>query len=266
MLGGPMVEGPLQPASTGFPFMNPAAVDLPFNNWTAVGWATFGSPEGEVDMLAAAIVRIPVAGLYSLAGTAQGQMQRLYHASLTPLDNPNAPPNVAVYATDICGDAPCTMSIVLHAEGDASGPVTLDETGNLFALLPDLAVGSQALRAWEASQIAPMAAATAGDELASIPGSGTALAALAPLPGSDGYAFLQPFDGNTFELGNVMVQRYRINGQAVAPQGAVGTALTLATAGTEVTLMAAPGGQLWVGTVTSESPLESTLFVVERAP
>ena len=260
----PMIEGPITPSATATnPFINPAAVDLPFSNWTAVGWASFGQPDGEAIMLSGTTVAqsFPVAGLYSLAGTDP----RIFHASLTGFEDPMAAPSVGVYATDICGMAPCAASVLLHAEGDASGPVALDQDDNLFALLPDLALGEQALRAWEATTIAPQRAAAAGDELSTLPGSGFTLAAIAPIEGSAGYVFLQPFDGTTFELGDVMRQRYRIEGTTVVAEGALAAALTLTTAGAEVTLMSAPDHRLWVATVTSESPVESTFFVVARA-
>ncbi|HZO13391.1 MAG TPA: hypothetical protein VFB62_09025, partial [Polyangiaceae bacterium] len=227
--GDPMIEGPIAPSATATnPFINPVAADLPFSNWTAVGWASFGQSDGEAIMLSGTTVaqRFSVAGLYAMAGT----NPRIFHASLTGFEDAMATPSAGVYATDICGMAPCAASILLHAQGDASGPVALDQDDNLFALLPDIALGEQALRAWEASSIAPQRAAQAGDELATLPGSGSSLAAIAPIEGSAGYVFMQPFDGTTFELGDVMRQRYRIEGTTVVAEGALAVALTLTTA------------------------------------
>lgn len=268
-LGGPMVEGPLAPATTEpNPFMNPWAIDLPFASWTVVGWALFGGTDGEAIMITGGAVaeHFSVVGLYSIAGVQKGNDGRIVHASLTGLEDAMGTQLVGVYATDICDTAPCGASIALHVEGDASGPVALDQDGNLFALFPDLAIGDQGLRAWNAASIAPMAAANAGTELARPAGSGTALAALAPKGADAGYLLFQPFDGSSFTLGNVMMQRYTADMTSVAADGELDTALTLATAGAEVTLMGAPNDTVWVGVVTAESPVESTFFVLARTP
>lgn len=246
-------------------FMNPAAVDLPFGSWTLVGWAELGSPDGEAILLSNAIPanRYLVAGLYTAVGVADGNGgARLLHQSLTGLEDSMALPTVALWATDICGNAPCGSSVELVADGDASGVVALDSDGNLFATFPTLASDTQVLHGFSGSTVAPGAVATTGDVLFTIAGSGTALAALAPTADGPGLVLLQTFDGMTFMAEDVVAQRYSVAGSSVTPSGTPTPALTMTVAGTAVNLMTDDAGRLWLAVDVDTST--STFFVLDR--
>ncbi len=248
-------------------FMNGSAVDLPTNGWTFVGWAAFGATDGEAIMLDQATVatRYNVAGLFAGVGVDDGAgTGRLLHSALTPLDAPTATDGAGLYAADICaGPTPCGEHSVALG-GDANGPVALDRDGTLFTTFPDLAGGTQTLRAFAGSEIAPAAAATPGTEIFTTSGSGTALAAMAPAGDAPGVVFLQVFNGQTFMAEDVMAHDYAVAGGTVTPSGQLTGALTMATAGTAVNLMTDGDGRLWVAIDTGTD--EVTFYVLARAP
>jgi hypothetical protein len=134
----------------------------------------------------------------------------------------------------------------------------------LFTPFPDLAGGTQTLRAFAGAEIAPTAAATPGTVIFTTSGSGTALAAMAPAGDAPGVVFLQVFNGQTFMAEDVMAHDYGVAGGTVTPSGQLATALTMATAGTAVNLMTDADGRLWVAVDTGTD--EVTFYVLARAP
>jgi hypothetical protein len=248
-------------------FMNGAAVDLPSHSWTFVGWAAYGSTAGEAIMVdqAAVAARWNVAGLFAGVGVDDGAgAGRLLHSGLTPLDAPTAADGSGLYAADLCAGPTLCGEHSVALGGDATGPVVLDQDGNLFTTFPDLGDGSQKLRGFTSAEIAPAAAATPGAEIFTTSGSGTALAALAPAGDAPGVVFLQVFNGQTFLAENVIARDYDVTGGALTPNGPVATALTMVTAGTAVNLMTDGNGKLWVAIDTGTD--EVTFYVLARTP
>ncbi len=246
-------------------FMNGCAVDLPTSSWTFVGWSAYGTPDGEAIMLDGATVatRWDVAGLYAGAGVDDGAgTSRLLHSSFTPLGAPTATGAAGLYGADICSGPTLCGEQAMHLGGDATGPVVLDGDGNLFTTFPDLGGGTQALRGFAAAEIAPSATASAGTEIFSTSGSGTALAALAPRGDAPGVVFLQTFNGQTFQAEDVMGHDYEVAQDVVAGSGTLATALTMTTPGTAVHLMSDPLGRLWVAIDTDTA--EVTFYVLGR--
>jgi hypothetical protein len=244
-------------------FMNAWAIDLPFNDWTAVGWADFGSPNGELILLAGSAIdaRFPATGVFAAEGLSAGGKNRILTASLSALGASGMA--TGFYSADVCGKALCTMGTAqVQTQGDASGPVARDTAGNAFAVFPNLASKKQEIAAWAAAQIAPGAAAPKGETLATLDGSGVSIAAKAPNTTSAGYVLFQP--AVMFVNQDVVALRYTVSAGKVAAMGSATAAIVPAKAGTEVRLLADDQGRLWAGIATGAS--ESTFFVLERTP
>ena len=261
--------GPVELGIAATEYVNRVAVDLPFSEWTAVSWARFGAPAGELVLLASDKLdkRFDVEGLFTLAGIAGDKTNRIVHASLSAMAAPGAA-KVGLYTADFCGTALCPMGAAeTHVEGDASGPVAVDLDGNVFAMFPNLANATQTLRAYPALAIAPGATNPAGVEFFEMPGAGAALAALAPKGDSPGYVFLQPTIA--FDYKNMVVQRFKIaagmTGELVT-DGVAHDALIPTKANTELRIFTDDAGRLWVGIGTDPMKGESTFFVLDRAP
>ena len=258
---GPLTLGTSDPN----PYLNPAAVDLPLLGWTAVGWASFGGTAGQLLLLSGATVDQvwPVEGMFAVTGVSAGG-DRLVLSALSPLDAPGAGA-AGLYYADVCAGPVLCGGAAATTGGDASGVISTDAAGNLFATFPDIGGGSQTVYGYHPSEIAPgVDAQGAGTQVLSTSGSGTALAALAPSADDDGYLLLQPFDGVNFVNLDVVVQRYSASADAVSAVGSATTALTMTTPGTEVTLMADDADQVWVGVADGDG--SSTFYVVARTP
>jgi hypothetical protein len=246
-------------------FMNPAAVDLPFDDYTLLGWSEFGSSNGEAILLDGNNVatRHDVAGLFTAVGLSDSTgAGRLVHHSLTGLDDATGSPSVGLYATDFTNGTPSSASIQLLAEGDAGGAVAVDQDGTVLATFVDLAGDMQSARGFAASTIAPGATTTSGDVLFTIPGSGTAIAASAPSGNAPGLLFLQTFDSTSFMSEDVLVQAYSVAGDTVSAVGTPVTALSMTVPGTPANLMRDDLGRIWLA--VDSDVAESTYFVLER--
>lgn len=249
-------------------FFGAQAVDLPFEDWTLVSWTgNFGGTDGEALLLSGGAVaqRRAVVGWFAAVGLGDaGDDGRVLHTSLTELGQPFAAQVPALYAADFCvGPVLCGVSTVA-AWGEASGPVATDQDSNVFVFQTAFSTGDQTLRAFAATTVAPGAAATAGDELFTVSGFGSELAALSPDHASPGLVLFQPFNPSTFEALDVVAQPYAVADDTVAIAGDPSMALSLVTANTAVTLMTDDSSRLWVGVATGAG--QSTFYVLGRRP
>ncbi len=257
-------------------FVGSAAVDLPFFGWTAIDWSgAFPDTLGEVILIKGAKVdkRYAANGPFALGGISAAPDQgRLLLTGLSPVGDGAAGAN-GLYAADSCGNAAmpsllpdgdpaCKAPIAVTAWGDASGPIAVDRDGNAFALTSSFS-GDQEARGFAAASIARGAPATKGSVLFTLPGFGSALAALAPAAGGKGLVAFQPFDGMTFEAEDVIGQRYSVAAGAVNAEGTPDPLLKLAKAGTAVGLFTDDHEQIWVAVPTAAG---TTFVVLARTP
>lgn len=257
-------------------FAGSAAVDLPFYGWTAIDWSgAFPDTLGEVILIKGAKVekRYPVNGAFALGGVASAADEgRLLLTGLSTVGDPAAGTN-GLYAADTCGDAAmpsllpggnpaCKAPIEVAAWGDASGPIAVDHDGNVFALTSSFS-GDQEARGFASASIAAGAPATDGSKLFTLPGFGSALAALAPKGAAKGLVAFQPFDGMTFAAEDVIGQQFSVAAGAIEPEGAPAALIKPVTAGTALALFTDDQERLWVAVPTAAG---TTFVVLGRAP
>lgn len=251
-------------------FMNATAVDLPFDNWTLVGWSEFGSSAGEAIMLDgdAVAARFDVFGLFSGVGVRVGDDKRLLTASLGELHKTveigNEVPVAGLYAAEFCeGASLCSLpNDEVHQQGDANGPVAIDDDGNVFAMFPNLTDGNQTLRGFAADGVAPGGGVSEGTELYTIDDSGLSLAARAPDETGPGHVFFQAYDF-TDGYGDVTVQRYSVSGDTLSAEGTQSTAFEqVMDTAVEFGMMTDDAGRLWMGTPTEAG--ETIFFVLDQ--
>lgn len=178
-----------------------------------------------------------------------------------------------LYAADTCGDAAmpsllpggnpaCKAPIEVAAWGDSSGPIAVDHDGNVFALTSSFS-GDQEARGFAAASIAAGAPASEGSKLFTLPGFGSALAALAPKGAAKGLVAFQPFDGMTFAAEDVIGQAFSVAAGAIAAEGAPAPLIKPVTAGTALGLFTDDQERLWVAVPTAAG---TTFVVLGRAP
>lgn len=270
--GALTVDSTLGPVDTAIPpnlapaslFLNAAAQDLPFGGFTAVGWAEYGSPKGELLLVGPTKIdaRFGLTSLYAVAGLAGKDRHRVLTASASALGTVGS--DIGVHASDLCNGAVCANgTAVVTKSGDASGPVVTDAVGNAFAVFPNIAKGTQSLVGYGAGSIAPGVKPTGGATLATLDGSGTSLAALAPTASAAGVVFFQP--AVMFVPGDVVAQRFEaLDAKTLTAKGATAKAIVPKKMGTDVRLMVDGNGRLWVGLRTSTAMAESTFFALAR--
>jgi len=266
-LSADSTEGPLTLSISQDPlFMNPTAVDLPFNDWTLVSWSAFGSTAGEAIMLAQGAVstRYDVAGLFAAAGLSSGGADRLLYTAMSELGSPNSGAGAGLYLANVCAGPTLCGTAPVVTGGDASGVLAVDGDGNVFATEVDIAGDTQSVHAFAASVMAPPATPTAGDLLFATSGSGTALAALSPAGGEPGLVLLQRFNGQSFQSEDVLGQAYDVAGDSVSANGALATAISMVTPGTAASLMTDHAERVWLG--VDSGPSEVTFYVLARVP
>jgi hypothetical protein len=257
-------------------FVGSAAVDLPFFGWTAIDWSgAFPATLGEVILVKGAKVdkRYAANGAFALAGVSAAPEQgRLLLTGLSTVGDAMAGTN-GLYAADTCGtaampallpgaDPACKAPLEVAAWGDASGPIAVDHDGNVFALTSSFS-GDQEARAFAAASIGRGAAATPGATLFTLPGFGSALAALAPKGADKGLVAFQPFDGMTFAAEDVIGQGFSVAAGAVKAEGTPDPLLKMTKAGTAVGLFTDDQERLWVAVPTDAG---TTFVVLARAP
>jgi hypothetical protein len=242
-------------------FLGVQAVDAPFFEWTVLSWTgAYPSTQGELllakgDAIAA---RYAVNGAYAVAAIGGAGEGRLVYSGASAIDDAGSTLN-GLYAADSCGtaanaprlepkgDASCGAPALVESWGDASGPVAADADGDVFAVMTSFS-GDQSAHAWAAPAIAHGAKPAKGAELFTLPGFGSALAALAPSSGAGvGLVAFQPSDATSYAPLDAIAQRFEVNGGAIAPKGEPSTLVTLAKAGTALTLTSDDAGRLWVG-------------------
>jgi hypothetical protein len=186
-----------------------------------------------------------------------GATGRIVYSGASALDDAQAAVN-GLYAADSCGspgadprlepkaDKSCGAPLLVSSWGDASGPVAADGAGDVFAVMTSFS-GDQEARAFAASTIARGAPATKGDTLFTLPGFGSALAALSPDANGEGLVAFQPNDPQSYAALDVVAQRYTSKGGAITPKDAPAKLLTLATPGTQLAMFADDQERIWVG-------------------
>jgi hypothetical protein len=250
-------------------FAGAQAVDLPFFGWTALAWTGAApSTQGDVIMIKGGAVdrTFAVNGTYGLAGVGTATSGRLLTTALSPVGAAATDLN-GFYGADACSSPTpdlgagtgCGAPAEIAAWGDASGPVAVDHAGNAFVVLASFGMGTQEARGFASAGVAKGGAPEAGATLFTLPGFGSALAALAPSGSQPGLLVFQPFDGTTFAPLDVVAQAYTA-GAAVAAQGAPTKLLTVPTDATAgLSFLGDAQDRLWVASVTSDT---STTFVV----
>jgi hypothetical protein len=245
-------------------FLGGQAVDLPFFGWTAISW-TASDFTGQFEMIASGAIATTYTadGPYSAgAVSAASSLGRFLFSGLSPLGMPTTSTN-GLYAADACSSPAealgagtgCTASSLISAWGDSSGPVATDSNGDVFAVMPTLASGTQEARGFLASSVARGAAATAGVSLFSVAGSSVSLAALSPGAGVPGLLIFQPQDSSYTPLD--VVQQKFTTGSSLAAMGTPTKLLTVAP-GQGLSLLVDGAQRLWVGV----SGTSSTMYVV----
>jgi hypothetical protein len=265
------LEGTTTSIAAGVPdggFLAAQAVDLPFFGWTALAWQNaYPDTTGKIVMAKDGAVgaTYDVNGAYAFAGAGAASGGRFFYTALSRLGKSSEAAN-GLYAADACASpqpdlgagAGCSPSLLVAGWGDSSGPVAVDADGNVFAVLASVASGDQEARGFAATQVAPGAGAVDGASLFTLPGFGSALAALAPRDGQAGLLAFQPMDPSAAPL-DVVAQPYTVTSGAVVAQGAPTKLLTVpATNPPSLYLMSDAAGRLWVA-ATSDT---STTFVV----
>jgi hypothetical protein len=257
-------EGALSPSEQMVPsavdangFVAAQAVDLPFFDWTAVGWAgAFPATQGELVFVSGGAVaeKRVVNSLFALAARSGASVDtgRVLYTGFSALDDGAGATN-GLYAADACTDndgptVACAGGVAVATWGDASGPVAVGAFGTTFAVQTSFANGDQELRGFVSGQVAPGSGPSAGASLATLPGFGTQLAAFGETP-RQGLVAFQPIDGATFLALDPVLFRY-VEGESFTASEPE-PLLDLATEGTEVKLFADDGGRLWVGVPTA---------------
>ncbi|MFO0552350.1 MAG: hypothetical protein U0271_28440 [Polyangiaceae bacterium] len=253
--GGIAVEGST-PAGNGCS----AGTALTFG-WTGASFTTegaavhFTSPSTSSEQLATGIFGMTTIG------------DRFFYTGLSAIDGAtNATPGL--YFADAhasCEGADFAAGSLASSWGAAAGPVAADSDGNLFAVMTDFVAGTQEIRGFKASEIAPGGTPSAGATLATMPGFGDALAALAPTATAPGLLVLQPTDATTFVDEDVLALEYTADAGGDLSAMPASTLLTLTTPGTNVALLSDDEDRLWVG-VTSADQTETRFYVLARKP
>jgi hypothetical protein len=261
--GASLTATPEDVTLSGIPadaYFGPQVIDpsgAPIFSWTGASFMTAGGIVVDDLGTGASTTTIGVFGL------ASGPTLRFYFTGLGKMGA--AAGSTGLFAGKVI-ETPRAISIAddgaIDAWGLASGPVTLDSDANAFAIQTDYNAGTQEVRAFAADDIGVGDPAVVGTPLATLSGSGDAMAAMAPAGAAPGLVLLQPNDATTFAHGDVVAIEYVENGSAIAPQGTPGPALTLTTADTNLTLMTDPDGRLWVGATNPAGG--STFYVIRR--
>src|SRR5262249_15531994 len=136
-----------------------------------------------------------------------------------------------LYAADSCdyannasltpnGDPTCGAPMLVSAWGEASGPVAVDSYGDVMAVMTSFTDGTQEARGFVAYAIMRGAPPTNGDTIFTMPGFGSALAAIAPDTTHDGALIFQPSDATSFAPLDPIEQHYVVTADNVTAKGA----------------------------------------------
>lgn len=244
-----VVSGITQIPSTGF--VGAQTLDLPFGGLTAVSWTgqDFAHQGGLVLLDATSVAHSYLAtGMYGTAVLGTASSARVLYTGLSALDGPTNSVN-ALYAADFANGTLGTSQAVA-AWGEATGPVAVDSAGNALAINTKFSDGTQELRAFATTVVAPGQPPSAGQSLLITDGFGNTLTAVAPKAGKPGLALFQPETGMGTH-GDVLVVRYTVNGATVTEAGHEAI-LKLAVADTTLTLMTDDQDRVWVGSAGAQ--------------
>jgi hypothetical protein len=238
-----------------------SALDLGFFGWTALDYTgAFPATQGEIvlaDSAGTVVARYPANApsvMGSVADDARGG--RLLYVGQSKLDDAQAD-TIGLYAADSCASpdggalepgagSSCAPPSLVAAWGDLGGALAVDGLGDVFAVMSSAAGTSQEARGFARSQIARGAPPASGTPLFTVPGYGTAMAALAPVGSAAGILAFQPVDGTSLQAQDVIEQRYQLVGGAPARMGMPTRLLKLAKGGTALGLSNDDAGHLWV--------------------
>jgi hypothetical protein len=225
--------------------------------WTGTPFSSFG---GLVAVSGGAAEQEDALGVFAM-GVTQGRL--LYTGASAP--GTTTLGTNSLYGASVTSSA-ITADGIVDTWGSASGPVVVDGLGNVFALMTDFGAGTQEVRGYAAADVAPGEPTVAGVPLATLPGFGNNAAAIVPDGASPGIVLFQPIDGGTFANLDVVAIPYTIDQGAIVAGSAPTPALTLADAGTNLTLMTDDVGRIWVGALQTGSTTDSVFFVLDRTP
>jgi hypothetical protein len=252
-------------------FVGPQALDLGFFGWTAINYqGAFPNTQGEIILLNGTTVakRYPVNSPFAFGAIVDSSDEgRLIYTGLSKIDDDATAVN-ALYGADSCGLSTmnpalegCGDPIAISTWGDASGPVAVDALGNAFAVMVSFS-GDQEARGFARTEIARGTPPTDGATMFTLPGYGSAIAAIAPTAMDDGILAFQPSDGTTFEALDVIAQRYHLGSGALTATGTPTPLLHLANQDTAVSMASDPSSNVWVAATRGAAPNQKLVFVV----
>lgn len=244
----------------------PVGKDCPASTVVALAWSgsDFFNDGGLVTIAGTSAVSELATGVFGMAAV----NGRLFYTGLSEVDGPTDAVN-ALYPADAratCGPAGFDGAEAIAAWGLASGPVTSDWEGNVFAIETDYESGTQELRGFAGPTVEPGDEPTDGQVLATFDGFGDALTAIPPAtdPG------ILVYQANLGELGthdDVKWLEYSIAEEVVSGTTPA-VLLDLAVADDNAVLFTDDLGRLWVG-LSRQGPDDgfvSTFFVLARKP
>jgi len=242
-------------------YLGSQVLDLPFFNWSLVSY-TNPDLTGKIILFEGnnLLLNYPINGFFSAATVGAGEpLGRIIYSGLSPIFK-NATNTNGLYAADACGaagnnprlvsdgDATCSDSFAIETFGMYSGPVAADSAGNVFAVM---SLGSeQEARGYAADSVKRGAGAATGTSMFKVPGFAGSLAAVAPDGTGTGVLVFQPqeFDmASGMSVGkDVVAQRFKIEGGAIANIGLAGPFMTPAAMGEVLNFTSDDQGRIWV--------------------
>lgn len=247
-------------------FLGAQLIDLPFFNWSIASF-TKGDmlTTGGIIVLEGnnVVLNYPINGFFSATAVGAGEpVGRLIYSGLSPIYK-NASNKNALYAADGCGmvgtnaalissanGAPdCSDTVTIDAFGDYSGPVTSDKMGNVFAVMSSMA-GDQEARGYAADTVKRGAGPTVGTSMFKLPGFAGSLAAVAPDAGGTGVVVFQPQEYDAMAMKSVgkdvVAQRFKVDGTAIANEGVAGPFMTATQAGEVFNFINDDQDRIWI--------------------
>ncbi len=256
---------PVMGVSSTTDFFDSQLLDL-LPTESVIAWTGAAPTDGQIVFLNdTAVVGSPAntTGVFSYAkvGPSTGGVTRLVYTGTSTVAA-TMPGKNGVYAADFHTDGSSAGSPVAVSQwGEASGPVASDSAGNVIAIATKFSDGTQEMRGFAATTIAPLAGPSNGDVLLDTNGFGSSLAAIAPSGTNPGLAVLQPEIGMGTNQDVVLV-KYTSNGSKLTPSPMT-TLLKLTTADTGFSLMTDDQDRIWVGAATA-SGMGTTFLVLAR--
>jgi hypothetical protein len=182
------------------------------------------------------------------------------YSALAPLQEVEAG-SAGLFGTVPCDEGGLVCGGTTHAEwGDSTGPVAVDEDGNVFAVMTSFD-GTQTARGFSSTEI-ELGTEVDGTDLFTVDGFGSPLAALAPTAAADGLLVYQATNDETFLPETPIFVPFAEGDVAIGPTGEPAVLLTPAVEGAAVSFVADGEGRIWVGVGTDGG----TTFAVLARP